>query len=129
MPRLSSVCLALAVAVSLTSPLAAQELITTDRAASAPKPSTEPAPPIGYVRDHEDEIDRSNPCGPGPTPRKVQYDANGEPIPDRSIHGEVSAGIGTHGYREVAGSVCVPVSDKGFVALSVDQTQFDGRRR
>jgi hypothetical protein len=129
MSRLIPVCLALAFAVSVGSPLAAQEVITTDRAASAPRPSTDPAPPIGVSRERPDEIDTSNPCGPGPTPRKVQYDANGVPIPDRSIHGEVEAGIGTHGYREVGGSVCVPVSDKGFVAMSVDQTQFDGRRR
>ncbi len=129
MPRLSSVCLALGFAVSVASPLAAQEVITTDRAASAPLPSTAPARPIGYVPDHEDEIDTSNPCGPGPTPKKVQYDANGQPIPDRSIHGEVSAGIGNHGYNEVSGSVCIPVNDKGFVALSVGESQFDGRRR
>lgn len=55
------------------------------------------------------------PCGP----TKAKADG----APDSSPHGEVEAGVGTHGYRELAGSVCKPIGDTGAVSVSVGESQ------
>jgi len=49
--------------------------------------------------------------------------------PDRKPHGEVHAGVGTGGYREVGGAVTQPIGDCGSVTIAVDKTEFDGGRR
>ena len=46
---------------------------------------------------------------------------------DRSPHGQVWGGVGTHGYRNVGGVVCVPVGDNSRVTIAVDSTNW-GRR-
>ena len=53
-----------------------------------------------------------------------------EPLPDHKPHGFVSVGVGSRGYREVAGAVTVPVGDKdqGHVTLAIDAGQIDGRK-
>jgi hypothetical protein len=63
------------------------------------------------------------PCGP----EKVRPDGR----LDTAAHGEVEAGVGTHGYRHLAGAVCQPIGQNAAVALSVSETQGDGgyRRR
>lgn len=109
---------------------AAQEAIPTAQGAVLPDTSKEPTPPPLGARP----VDRlapvePGPCGLGPTQKLAPLTADGEPQVDHSPHGEVYAGIGTRGYREVGGTVCVPVGDHGAVAISVDQTKFDGRRR
>jgi hypothetical protein len=55
------------------------------------------------------------PCGP----EKVKPDGRLETKP----HGEIEAGVGTGGYRHVAGAVCQPIGQNGAVAVSVDETQ------
>lgn len=50
--------------------------------------------------------------------------------PDRKPHGEVWAGIGTHGYREVGGVVTQPIGDCSSVTIAVSHTEGDfGRHR
>jgi hypothetical protein len=69
--------------------------------------------------DNGDDIVRSvGPCGAPPK-------ADGKP--DNAPHGEVFAGVGTHGYREGGGIVCVPLGDKTAVTLAVDAGRIDGR--
>jgi hypothetical protein len=53
-----------------------------------------------------------------------------EPLPDHKPHGFVSVGVGSRGYREVAGAVTVPIGDKdqGQVTLAIDAGQIDGRK-
>jgi hypothetical protein len=63
------------------------------------------------------------PAGPCGGPAKT---ADGKT--DKSPHGEVWAGVGTHGYREGGGVVCVPVGDQGSVTIAVDAGQINGRR-
>lgn len=60
------------------------------------------------------------PCG-------VAHDVDGVPQPDKSPHGQVWAGVGTHGYREAGGAVCVPVGANGQVTVAVDALRW-GRR-
>jgi len=45
---------------------------------------------------------------------------------DHTPHGEVFAGIGTHGYREAGGVVCVPLNQSSAVTIAVDAGHIDG---
>lgn len=47
---------------------------------------------------------------------------------DRKIHGEVGAGFGTGGAREVFGEFNAPLGDTGSAAFAYDYNQF-GRQR
>jgi hypothetical protein len=90
---------------------------------SAPQPDA-PAPPLPPSRpgDPADAPMVMGPCGP----EKVSADGHVSTAP----HGEVEAGIGTHGYRQVAGVVCQPIGENGAVTISAGQTQGDrGYRR
>jgi hypothetical protein len=53
----------------------------------------------------------------------------GTPPDDRRPHGEVWAGIGTRGYRELGGVVTQPVGKCGSVTIAVDKMESDGPRR
>lgn len=44
-------------------------------------------------------------------------------VDDRKIHGEVSAGIGTGGYRDVGVWMSIPVGENGRVSLSYQETK------
>lgn len=48
-----------------------------------------------------------------------------EPRDDRQVHGMVSAGIGTGGYRDYAASVSLPLGDSGRLDLHYRQTEND----
>jgi hypothetical protein len=45
----------------------------------------------------------------------------------RRVHGEMSVGIGTGGYRQMGGSVVIPVGRTGTVGIAVDISE-GGRR-
>ncbi len=102
----------------------AQEVIAT--AAADPNggsPGTATAP-SGLLRlsdhiDGADNIIRYGPCG-GPALKP-------DGTPDRSPHGEVSVGAGTHGYRQAGGVVCVPLGDHAAATIAVDTEQINGR--
>jgi hypothetical protein len=63
---------------------------------------------------------RVGPCGP----EKVAADGSTE----TKAHGFVEAGVGTQGYRHIAAGVCKPLANGGAIAVSVSQSQFQGRR-
>lgn len=127
---LSILCVSAGVASAEAASPAAQEAIPTAQGATLPDTSGEPPPPpLGTPKAVDIEPVQPGPCGLGPTPKLAPVGPDGEPQVDHSPHGEVYAGVGTHGYREVGGSVCVPVGKTGAVDISVDQTRFDGRRR
>jgi len=60
------------------------------------------------------------PCGP----QTIGADGT----PDRKPHGYVEAGVGTSGYRHIAAGVCKPLANGGAVAVSVSDSQWQGRR-
>jgi hypothetical protein len=62
----------------------------------------------------------AGPCG-GPATRP-------DGKPDRSPHGEVWAGIGTGGYREIGGAACVPLGEGAAVNIAIDAGQYPGWR-
>ena len=124
------VCFALAAAVPTGLP--AQEAIPTAPSApgyGAPGDDAPPAPESGPLRlsDRIDEgPDVLRPMGPCGGPARKE---NGKP--DRTPHGQVWAGIGTHGYRDSGGVVCAPLGDNAALSVAIDAGQINGwgRRR
>jgi hypothetical protein len=95
--------------------------------ATAPAAQAQPAPaPVAplHLTDADDGGDgshvRMGPCGP------QAIGADGKI--DNRAHGFVEGGVGTSGYRHVAAGVCKPLANGGAVAVSVSDTQLQGRR-
>lgn len=51
------------------------------------------------------------------------------PVRDNRIHGEVSVGVGTNGYRQISGVATAPIGDVGQATVAIDSEQYDYRRR
>jgi hypothetical protein len=112
-----------AVGIAAAGSVVAQEAIPTaggSPTAAAPTPVSSGTLRLPDQRpDNGDDILRSvGPCGAPPKP---------DGTPDKSPHGEVFAGVGTHGYREGGGVVCVPIGDKAAVTLAVDAGRIGDR--
>jgi len=107
----------------------AQEAIPT--AANAPGGGAPPTTATGNgpikLSDHESDHDDRGPVPIGPCGAPYKSVNDGPPQQDKSPHGEVWAGVGTHGYRNVGGAVCVPVGANAQVTVAIDSTQW-GRR-
>jgi hypothetical protein len=94
--------------------------------ATAPARQSLPAAaPVSPLQDFDTAPDdgtssRLGPCGP----QTVSADGKADTKP----HGYVEAGVGTGGYRHIAAGVCKPLANGGAIAVSVGQTQFQGRR-
>jgi hypothetical protein len=120
-----AIALASALALSLAGPALADGPITTAPVAGPTAPPSTPPPaalppPVGAAPGEGPRI-ALGPCGP----EKVKPDGSLETQP----HGEVDASVGTNGYRRVGGSVCQPIGQDGFVAVSVRDGQGGGSRR
>jgi hypothetical protein len=100
---------------------AADETVATAASADAHPPAAEAAGPAPQTL----AADRARQGG-----GDVLMTACGpEPVDDRGVvaynpHGEISVGAGTHGYREVGGTVCQPLPGGGFVAVTAGQSRF-----
>lgn len=109
-------------AASFATGSAAQEAISTAAGAptgGAPEPASTAPIRLPDRIDTGDDIVRSvGPCG---APAK----ADGKP--DRSPHGEVFGGVGTRGYREAGGVVCLPIGDRAAVTVAVDAGRIGDR--
>jgi hypothetical protein len=95
----------------------AQEAIATASNTPPPAPTSSPAPlQLGGRDGFSDEgAPIVGPCGAV----GAFHDGVAEK-PDKTPHGSISAGVGTHGYREVGGVVCMPVGDHAAVTVAVD---------
>ncbi len=95
----------------------AQEAIRTADGTPPPAPSAGAAPlALGGHEDFDDE----GPAPVGPCGAVGQVKDGVMQPPDKKPHGEVFAGVGTHGYREGGAVVCAPIGDHGAVTLAVD---------
>jgi hypothetical protein len=56
-------------------------------------------------------------------------DVSDGPVRDHKVHGEVSVGVGTNGYREVGGIVTGPIGDDGQATIAIDAGQIGSGRR
>ncbi|WP_300579347.1 hypothetical protein [Phenylobacterium sp.] len=127
---------ALLVAALAGSALADEAPIATGRAGDPPA-ATASAAPIGQAQE---PVLRAE--APGDWARRVMA---GEPAPeevaeapqgrcpvrvDKRPHGEVWAGVGTGGYREVGGVVTQPLGDCATVTIGMSRTEgrFAGPR-
>jgi hypothetical protein len=125
--RAAIACLALGAAVPTA--VLAQEAIPTAPSApgyGAPGDGAPSAPESGPLRlsDRIDEgPDVLRPMGPCGGPARKE-----DGKPDRSPHGEVWAGIGSHGYRDIGGVVCAPLGDNAALSIAVDAGQINGWR-
>jgi hypothetical protein len=119
-----ALALATAVALFLAGPALAEGPITTTPATGPAAPqSTTPPPPLP---SSQADLTDSQPMAMGPCgPEKVKADGSLDTAP----HGEMEASVGTNGYRQLAGSICQPIGQDGFVAVSASQTQSDGSAR
>ena len=86
-------------------------------------PAAAPVTPldeVGAAAGDDGSGVRMGPCGP----QAVNEDGK----TDTKAHGFVEAGVGTHGYRHIAAGVCKPLANGGAIAVSVSQSQQQGRR-
>ncbi len=51
------------------------------------------------------------------------------PVRDNRVHGEVSIGVGTNGYRQFSGVATAPIGDIGQATVAIDSEQYNYRRR
>jgi hypothetical protein len=85
----------------------------------APQPQSDPPPLAGVADSAAPQRVAMGPCGP----ERVKPDGKLDTAP----HGVVEAGVGTHGYRHLAGAICQPIGQNAAIAVSASQTQW-GRR-
>ena len=110
--------LAVAAMLVLAGPALAQGPIATagGDASTAPQPTAAPPSlPTAVPEPADGQQIAMGPCGP----EKVKPNGQLETKP----HGEIEAGVGTGGYRHVAGAVCQPLGQSGAVAVSAGETQ------
>jgi hypothetical protein len=105
----------------------AQEAIPT--AAHAPDGGAPPMANGGPISlaDKASRFDDRGPVPIGPCGAPFRQTTDGQLKQDKSPHGEVWGGVGTHGYREAGGVVCLPVGQNGQVSVAVDSVRW-GRR-
>jgi hypothetical protein len=116
--------LATAALLFLASPALADGPVATAGGSgpAAPLPTTAPPPlPTAVTEAPEGPQIAMGPCGP----ETVKPDGKLETKP----HGEVEAGVGTSGYRHVAGIVCQPIGQNGAVTVGVSDTHIDDTYR
>lgn len=89
----------------------AQEAVSTASATPAPVADTSTAAQI-------DQFIKS-----GPMPSLDEAGVDGITPGDRKIHGEVSVGIGTGGYRSFSGLSVIPVGETGTLAIAVSKSR------
>ena len=121
-------CLA-AVALLASQAAWAQEAIPTAANVGAGAP---PVAPAGanptMITDRASEHDDRGPVPVGPCGKPYVDDGKGGLKQDKNPAGEVWAGVGNHGYREVGGAVCIPAGRNSAVGIAIDQTQFNWRQ-
>jgi hypothetical protein len=88
------------------------QVVSTASGAPAAPPHAAPNGPVASVSDAVAAED-------------VEDDG---PVRDNRVHGEISVGAGTNGYREVSGVATVPIGDTGQATIAVDSTQYSYKR-
>lgn len=107
----------IAVAFLMSAQAGAAEVVATAGPAVAPQAAAPAAAlpldgPAGQVAD-----------GAPPAPGEAGCRAAAAAADDRQLHGEVWAGVGTHGYRDVGTAVTAPVGRCGSVSIAIDRSQ------
>jgi hypothetical protein len=120
--------LVIGAALALSFGAQAQEAIPT--AANSPgggAPATAASNGPIILGDKSSDRDDRGPVPIGPCGAPYKQTADGQLKQDKGPHGEVFGGVGTHGYREAGGVVCVPIGQNSQVTVAVDASHW-GRR-
>lgn len=101
-------------------------LIAGPALAAAPVPVEAPMSTASSSTSVADQIDAYLKSSPAlevsdDTPQGVV------PSDDRKLHGEVSIGIGTRGYRSVYARTDLPVGENGRLSIAIEDARFNGR--
>lgn len=109
-----------------TGAMAQEAIATAARGSDGSVPATAAADTLRLNDHFDDGPGFLRPAGPCGGPRKT---ADGKT--DKTPHGQVWAGVGTSGYREIGGVACMPLSDNAAVTIAVDAGHINGwgRRR
>jgi hypothetical protein len=106
--------------VVVTAPATTVDLeATAQPVAASTEGATQDAVPHGLTTDQQ--IDRW--IAARSTADKPWAEATNEPADDRKVHGEVSFGIGTGGYRDYGVAVSLPVGENGRLDLRYRQVE------
>ena len=120
----------IAIAFLMSAQAGAAELVTTAGASAAPQAAAPAAalPLDGPARQVADEVAGA---APAPGDGRCRAAAPAADADDRQVHGEVWAGVGTHGYRDVGTAMTAPVGRCGSVSIAIDRSEgsFGGWRR
>lgn len=115
--------------VVLTAPRAGSGAVPTASAAALAETMGEASPAVTlqtavpHGLSTEDQISRWIGERKAGSPPVEQWADAWEETAPRKMHGEVSAGIGTGGYRDFAAAVSMPLGENGTLNLSVSQTK------
>jgi hypothetical protein len=119
---------AIALALLISTPAAASEAVTTAGETRGVTPGLEGGD--AYAPPPLSAYGRSPPGGlpiTGDEPRLTPPPtARCSEVADRQPHGEVWAGIGTHGYRNIGTAMSAPVGKCGTLSIMVDRTEGGG---
>ncbi len=89
------------------------QVVATAPAAPVAPPQRTPAGQVASVSDTASDDDSAQ---------------NDGPLRDNRVHGEISVGAGTDGYREISGAATVPLGDVGQASIAIDSSQSEWRR-
>ena len=120
-----------ALAATAAATASAQEVVTTSRSAppSAIQAAGAPAADDTGAADMQ-QVVHVGPCTPHAEEIKAEALAQGARIePDRAMHGQVTAGIGTGGYRHADATVCKPIGANSSLTVHLSDTQGGDHRR
>jgi len=120
---------AVAIALLFTAQAGAAELVATAEPAGSPTPRLDidpdaaVAPPLGAFE--------APPAAPDDRAPPAQGVAACSEAVDRQPHGEVWAGIGSHGYRTLGTAMTAPIGKCASLSIAVSRTEgdFGGWRR
>lgn len=110
--------LSLALACAATGAWASDEPMSTAGSGSAPAASTETAAQIDRWLADSPAASEQEPLAPM---RRID-----DP---RKIHGEMSVGVGTGGYRSVSGVATIPIGESGSATIALGKTDYGNRVR
>ncbi|MDP3661070.1 hypothetical protein [Phenylobacterium sp.] len=109
----------IALALSVVAALASGPALAADDAPSVPA-SEAPS----SVSDQIDAYLRSSPAIILPQDKAPGAVSSATP---RKVHGEVSVGVGSNGYRSLYARTDIPVGESSLLSVAIEKSSFDGR--
>jgi hypothetical protein len=102
-------------------PAATAAMLAASTTDASPSTTVQSAAPHGLSTD--EQIARWIGDRTAETAGRAPTDPWGDQFEPRKMHGEVSVGVGTGGYRDYAATVSMPLGEKGVLNFSISQTK------